>query len=684
MKTTFKGLEHFHVPEMDRGRTFDDEPRPEEKLPALLIGVMDEEQKQWRAVRGLQQDHVAVWCFPDHFHARSNCWRGLARAGVVHWALLAVPILNLAYGNKTKSKFYTEWVEYGADLVVSCDPNDTLLVKCWPRICKAKRWDDPEFFTTQKRKEYIEELPAAKTFNSKGTKCASAKFFSINKAWRAQRSELPTKAFVFAHLCNDKGLVQHWEELFEADLFAPTRPTEVAASSGSAAASSSAAAPDGAPPPAPTSVTKAKEDAKQKYNQVLQRSQNGFHAVTRMICDTELVQNIDTAILFTTPADREHSKYAEGEHDIDTIKKYFLDMTNGEWLKPCCDMLKITHDVDQLQTIGFETRFSPEMKDRVKEDSPTVQQQDSLAQTCWSIVSHQLSERVITMANHLNSFPEFLGGLNGTDAESHAALCRWQQLWEAVAEASHQTIPEVKRLVQLNPLTTPIGKRTSDVARACAWAKTADTDMVGHVFFGGFGDTLMVERSNKDTRDMETRDAPRNSMSLWRSWDKDVTSQILERHGRPGVCVTAEIPNVEESTEPDSWFKFSEDDVKALDFDKIMSDSLMSADARGRRRVAVQNSLLLKLKELKRWDLARDAWRCAVVPLHHLLLHKPEGKWSEILYIIDVSEFGIVGWNVNRVGKNAVQLEDDNAKPVFRHDFAFDELWITPYTVISP
>ena len=122
------------------------------------------------------------------------------------------------------------------------------------------------------------------------------------------------------------------------------------------------------------------------------------------------------------------------------------------------------------------------------------------------------------------------------------------------------------------------------------------------------------------------------------------------------VCVTAEIPNVEESTEPDSWFKFSEDDVKALDFDKIMSDSLMSADARGRRRVAVQNSLLLKLKELKRWDLARDAWRCAVVPLHHLLLHKPEGKWSEILYVIDVSEFGIVGWNVNRVGKNAVQL----------------------------
>ena len=81
---------------------------------------------------------------------------------------------------------------------------------------EAKGWCDADAFTKAARQEYIDRLPAAHMFSSKGPKVASSKFFSINKGWRAQRQELPTKAFVFAHMCNDKGWVKRWDELFEA------------------------------------------------------------------------------------------------------------------------------------------------------------------------------------------------------------------------------------------------------------------------------------------------------------------------------------------------------------------------------------------------------------------------------------------------------------------------------------
>ena len=92
------------------------DPGEQSQIPAFLVGFLDEEQKQWTALLGLQAGlRVRVHGYPDQLHVRSDgVWRGLARSGWMQWPLMAVGMLKMAYGCFAKSKNSTElsWAKH--------------------------------------------------------------------------------------------------------------------------------------------------------------------------------------------------------------------------------------------------------------------------------------------------------------------------------------------------------------------------------------------------------------------------------------------------------------------------------------------------------------------------------------------------------------------------------------------
>jgi hypothetical protein len=64
-------------------------------------------------------------------------------------------------------------------------------------------------------------------------------------------------------------------------------------------------------------------------------------------------------------------------------------------------------------------------------------------------------------------------------------------------------------------------------------------------------------------------------------------------------------------------FRPDEDDKKSLKFEKILEEKTWpSPDARGRRRLAGEASLLKHLHENTMFNKADDAWKASLVPKH--------------------------------------------------------------------
>ena len=304
----------FKPSEEQLARDFDDDPEIDEALQPTLVGVFDEEQKQWTALKYCQ--HVLKLSFegfPDPFHVRSNgMWRYLGKSGLTAWPMLAMLFCNRGYGPWGKGAFYTECIEFAEFLVPRLSPNDAVLLKIWPLICSSKGFVTDEETGRSGRERFLETMPAATAWRLKGPKTAPSKFFSIQHAWKFWRQELGTVLLALTELAKEKGWAENWEDIFTST---PLVKIDVPLKASSAA---------------------GKSAGKQAMMSIIQKSANALHACARLLADADFVFYNDLIYQFMEPLGDEHSKYA-GEHGMRgeaSVNKYFARMSAGGWLEP--------------------------------------------------------------------------------------------------------------------------------------------------------------------------------------------------------------------------------------------------------------------------------------------------------------------------------------------------------------
>ena len=686
-----KGLEMFAVPEEDKDRAFDDDLRPGETLQPMAVGSLDEEQKQWTFLSfAVHVLNLSMIGFPDNFHVRSNgVWRALAKSAMVVWTMLAMVVCNIAYGPWQKGGFHTQMVELSLDLVAACDADDPILIKLWPSICEAKGWREPEECCREARSRYIESLASAKAFTVKGKKTAPSKFFTIQQAWKIWAPELP-KCFGLVHLAKEKGWCTHWEDLFTAQA---ELPKPAAAPSGSGAASSSSAvaepllpmAPDAVGGGAATSAAKGRAQGKAKLDALMKRSQNALHAVARALCDYEFVTNMNLSVLFTEPLGDEHSQYAHALKGCDSVKMYYSDMAKGKWCEPLQKTVARLGDLRGLKKAGFDTVFPSSVIEKLKVSDARVLMQDALAASAFNLVAHLLSERCLSMSVHMECCPELIAGINSLDEkERDATMQLWKLSWEAYAAARHQKTPVLQDMCERSPLNSRAMESCARVARSSEWKLTSEVQEIGHILFGGFGHTLMIERGNQKVRDAETRDGTSTNLNVHKAWNVLVTSQTLGAHDRKETEHTMDLPAPRMNG--GSLFRPDEDDKQSLKFEKILEEKTWpSPDARGRRRLAGEASLLRYLHENTMFNKADDAWKASLVPKHCVLLKRGGGLVTEIALVLEVFPSGVLTWPVQRKANASLQLDCSGpVTPRWQHIFSLENLFIIPIETISP
>jgi hypothetical protein len=312
-------------------------------------------------------------------------------------------------------------------------------------------------------------------------------------------------------------------------------------------------------------------------------------------------------------------------------------------------------------------------------------QQDSLARTGWDVVAHLLTERCIGMSVHQFCCPELIAGVNSSSPEEVLlTMKRWKRAWTAYVAAYHQKVPKLTEICQKNPMANRAVEAASRLAAASDWTCNETVANIGHVFFGGPGHTLWVERSNQKVRDAETRDSSSCAMLGYKCWDVPISAGILKSHDRNEVEPTMDMPAPRFETEV--LFTPDHEDNAGIDFDRILGDDTWASnDALGRRMYAAETELLCHLHENDKFARVDDVWVSALLPKHAIVLDKnADSGTHKIYFVLLPSVHGTLVWSVHRCANTSLTLDVEGGHCEWVHIFDIANLFVVPIEPISP
>ena len=400
-----------------------------EPLPACLTTVMDQEQKQWCGAYFLSYKCQGnfVWLFGQMHRRCNDVDRGLIQAGAYGTCLLRLFEANIAYGPWLSGAYFEEMQDMAKELVQAMTPEDPLLLKLWPHICKDHSWTDLRQVDSQARAQFIETFACEAPFQLKGSKAAVKRWFSILKCMREGDRHYHTKLLVLAAIAQAKGWSESWDDLWNPDRrLAEASQLEmvpfVAAGSAAGGASSGSAAPPPMKRPrvAPTAA-KAKAAAKDKVSKMLTGSANKLHTLAKVMANPDLIVKSRMIQCVAGPLEREHA-LATGMRGSDDTLAYYIGVANFSWLDTLKRSYRALGSLPALAQIGFTVDIDPSIKDRLNVDHPRVAHEDALATQMMQIFVCIASERSASMARCSWTYPYALAPIAGS-CRTTAALC---------------------------------------------------------------------------------------------------------------------------------------------------------------------------------------------------------------------------------------------------------------------
>jgi hypothetical protein len=108
----------------------------------------------------------------DTNHCHNNGLNeGIASAGYKPSLDVFTGTANFAYGPHHKSSFHEQMLEACVEIATNLSPNDSLLLRFWPDICKDKDFITSEETGVEARVSFLSGLPASKVNDSMQQPC---------------------------------------------------------------------------------------------------------------------------------------------------------------------------------------------------------------------------------------------------------------------------------------------------------------------------------------------------------------------------------------------------------------------------------------------------------------------------------------------------------------------------------
>ena len=633
-------------------------------------------------------------------HRRANdIDRGLARAGVYHVMLSRLFEANVMFGPYNGSAFFRMMQEAAEEAAQAMTPDDPLLVFLWKHICSDFGWAADDEVGRDARERYIARLPTCRIATCKPKRCAVSKWLSIRSHMMESDRWYHTKLLLLCVLA----AVKKWSPSFE-HFFMPSRrlaeAAEIASAAGAASSSTTlppSTAAGGAArgkgrgkqkPSDALAVHAKREQMRSQLAALLKTSVNSLHVCARVMADPNLVEDSRLIIVATEHLAREHTHCIKSLTSPRATFEWYSAEASWAWLATLKDMVRALGDLAKLGRVGFTTDFTANMRKNLLPDDDVVHFENCRAEKLFKTTLYLIAERASSGLRYSMSYPFRMAPIGGDlGAEADSALLDYAKMWEAFVAARKYKMPSIVDLVQRCSLT---GRAMEDMTRYARAADFKACEVLKQRVYKVFSSLLnekLIEDTNKQLREDETRGAANKDMKFYSAWDSPVSAGLFDQHRRCEIdCSNHGLPLPTQRSPTKGLWKFEGDgDPSGIGFKEVLtSPSMLSWSAQSIKRQPHIDSLIMDLHRQNAFEKAADAWRSAIIPTVQLILQRPTVGPHKIWMCLDASPYGCLAWPVKRVAKAGCALDLTAPKLEIVHVYSFDDISVVPFEVKSP
>lgn len=665
------GLQHFLPGNHDR----------------CLTLCLDECGTNWCPVYFLKNHkRLRVEALFDGFHRRANDMdRAISSAGFTMTVMKGHVCNNICYGPWQSGAYYKDLSEAAQDMMGGMDPDDDLLVHFWPLILQDRGLPLALHDNHASRKEFLEQLSTEHVFEVKGPKSSPSRFFSWNHATKFHDSMWHTQTLVIAYLAIRRGWVNHYSELLPSSRLMgnsslarqSTDPAVVAQPSASepSPASSSRGAADS------VSQVTSKSGARQAIVKDKQKAKNTLHCVLQYRCDPEFRHETRLVSLLTSPLAVEHNEAFDHMKTTEKAIQYFASMARFSWLKPLREVLQAGSCLSALSRCGFEV--SPSVASGLQLDDPLVLDQNALATKAFGFMVNILKHRCSSMMWHSGSFPGMSALLLSENNKDRAFGFDFLEKSHQAYEWALQQGPEAEEIARRS------GMHGEVMQLVCRLAKEGDFSTVSPrlrsvlmSIWGGFSQTIVVERCNKILREKETRSNNSKTLGRTRRWESLVLSDVMQPFGIKQLSVDKFTDKCCSNLDIDRVFEHPAQDD--FNLKEITGDQKWTTfSPHSVRRTYAELHLLLASHGKRDASLLCQGWKSAFLPEHCIVLERI-GETSGH-FIVCTLGCSALTWPAKLVGGGKDVMLDLGAQELkWFSVIDLNAMYIVPYEVVSP
>lgn len=403
-----------------------------------------------------------------------------------------------------------------------------------------------------------------------------------------------------------------------------------------------------------------------------------MHCILMYRSDPEFLSETRLLQLLTEPLAREHSDVCEAMCDNVSAIRFFVSMSNSEWLGTCCEILSRLGDLSALQRCGFDTSIKG-----LTTSSPEVLDQDAMATKAFNLAASILKHRCSSMTWHSASWPG-LTALLLSDREADVARgfdllkqSRDAFLWASVG------MPASREYAKRSMMNGEIMKLLCSMADEAGWKVVSPRlrrALLG--IWGGFSQTLVVERSNKILREEETRSTNSKTISRMHRWQSLALSEVMKPFGFEPLKVSSHVVQ-----DPDMCLDgLFEPGKKSSQWpDDITKDSSWATfSAQSVRRLYSEQHLMLAAHASGDESAFDDAWMSFFLLEKAVVIERAESTRG--FYIVCILGSASLTWPIKVDGKY-MHLETSRAKVsslTWLTLSALETMYVVPFKVAGP
>lgn len=521
-------------------------------VPPVLVFTMDQEQLQWTALYflmfapGLQLCTLGIH---DNYHRRHNdMMAALKASGMLGQFLCKIPEYNLCYGPWQNSAWLNDFMDGAADVSQGLTPDDPLLLRVWPGICKDLGYVLPEQQDRAARAAFLQDLPGLPVFTGKGPKAATSRWMSWQGSFRFHDRFHHCKLLVAVYVSLKKGWVSSADEIWSADRFLSTQEeaADAADEAGEEIPAPAASSSSGEPPAKKPRIMRPLEALKSTQKGAFK---NTFVAVTKAMANPDLLLSARLIAHLTSGLALEHGLTAQTMRGAQKSMELFINWSLHSWMEPLTKMLATLADPSLLDAMGLLVEFNGPRFANISVNSPLVVCEDIHTSTIVRLATELMKARCASMSWHTSSYPGLLAPLLSNDqsiVEQHLQLLK--EHVTAYEAAKELTQPELKRIVSRSCMRGTFMEAVIFFAKRAAWHLSPELKELVAAAFKGPRQTKLNEDANQQVRDCETRNAAHKTTRDYAIWHVPISNNLLGKYQLQEMQADPSLPSPQPST----------------------------------------------------------------------------------------------------------------------------------------